>query len=216
MLTELSRVLCPNPLPSLSGNVYCVGRNYVEHAKELQNEIPSEPVIFLKAPSALRAFEGTSVAFPDETFHHELELVLLVGQHLSLGARASLRDIAGVTLGLDLTRRGVQDQLKKKGLPWTIAKSFAGSGLLHMFQAAGLLTDIDFELEVGGERRQIGHSSQMIFNFEAILNYLLRLQALYPGDIIYTGTPAGVGPLRAGDQFRAISRALNIDASGHL
>jgi len=204
--------------PRLSGNIYCIGRNYADHAKELGNEVPAEPVVFLKAPAALRALASGPLAFPDETFHHELELCLLVGRHLHEPSDIGSDALAAVTLGLDLTRRGVQDQLKKKGLPWTTAKSFAGSGLLAPFVSAkGLdLTSVDLMLEVNGERKQEGNTRDMIFPCQTILTYLLSLQDLHPGDIIFTGTPSGVGPLRRGDRLRVFSEALTIDASGVL
>ncbi len=204
--------------PQLSGNVYCIGRNYADHAKELGNEIPAEPVVFLKAPSSLRRLADGPIAFPDETFHHELELVLLVGRHLTAQADVGPDAVAAVTLGLDLTRRGVQDQLKKKSLPWTIAKSFAGAGILAPFVSArGLdLTQIDLQLEVNGEVKQAGHTRDMMFPCFSILHYLVTLQNLYPGDLIFTGTPSGVGPLRRGDQLRVFSDALKLNANGRL
>ena len=113
-------------------NVWCIGRNYVAHARELGNAVPTEePVIFLKASSACRPLSAGPIAFESETFHHEIELVLLVGEHVPLGGLAE-RDptacVRAVGLGLDLTRRGKQTELKKAGLPWTLAKSFAGQG----------------------------------------------------------------------------------------
>jgi len=204
--------------PKISGNIYCIGRNYAEHAKELGNEVPAEPVVFLKAPSALRRLAEGPLAFPDETFHHELELVLLVGRHLKVQSDVSRDSVVAVTLGLDLTRRGVQDQLKKKSLPWTIAKSFAGAGILAPFLSAhGLdLTQIDLQLEVNGEVKQMGHTRDMMFPCYTILHYLVSLQNLYPGDLIFTGTPSGVGPLRRGDQLRVFSQALKLNEEGRL
>lgn len=204
--------------PRLSGNIYCIGRNYADHAKELGNEVPAEPVVFLKAPSSLRRLAEGPLAFPEETFHHELELCLLVGRHLKTASELGPDAVAAVTLGLDLTRRGVQDHLKKKSLPWTIAKSFAGAGVLAPFVSArGLdLTQIDLQLEVNGELKQAGHTRDMMFPCFRILHYLLSLQELYPGDLIFTGTPSGVGPLRRGDRLRVFSTALHLDASGVL
>lgn len=204
--------------PRLSGNIYCIGRNYAEHAKELGNDVPTEPVVFLKSPAALRALKEGPLAFPEETFHHELELCLLIGRHLKTPADARADAVVAVTLGLDLTRRGVQDQLKKKSLPWTTAKSFAGAGLLAPFvSAAGLdLTQVDLQLEVNGEMKQTGNTRDMIFPCLTILSYLLTLQNLYPGDLIYTGTPSGVGPLRQGDRLRVSSQALRLNAEGRL
>lgn len=204
--------------PPLSGNIYCIGRNYADHAKELGNEIPAEPVVFLKAPSSLRRLAEGPIAFADETYHHELELVLLVGRHLKTQADVGPDAVTAVTLGLDLTRRGVQDQLKKKSLPWTIAKSFAGAAILAPFVSAkGLdLTKVDLQLEVNGEVKQTGHTRDMMFPCFTILHYLVTLQNLYPGDIIFTGTPSGVGPVKRGDQLRVFSDALKLNASGQL
>lgn len=218
-LATLSPLLCPGDLPSLSGNIYCIGRNYADHVKELNNQMPSEPVVFLKAPSALRPFAQGPLAFPEEVFHHELEIVMLLGNSIPLGAQGSRTAIAGLSLGLDLTRRGLQDELKKKGLPWTTAKSFAGAALLHPFAPLDPLLDlskIDLQLFVEGEKRQDGSSAQMMFSFEHILSYLATLQPLGPGDIIYTGTPAGVGPLKKGQSLKIFSQALGINAMGLL
>ena len=113
-------------------NVWCIGRNYVAHARELGNAVPTEePVIFLKASSACRPLSAGPIAFESETFHHEIEMVLLVGEHVPLGGltdRDPTACVRAVGLGLDLTRRGKQTELKKAGLPWTLAKSFAGQG----------------------------------------------------------------------------------------
>lgn len=210
---EYSKTLQAHGMPVLSGNIYCVGRNYANHAKELHNEIPKEPVIFLKAPSALRGLNGPACAFPEETFHHEAEIVLLLGKEIAMGSQPDWSAVSGITLGLDLTRRGVQDSLKKQGLPWTIAKSFQGAGVLAAMQPISKVnTDeaLRFELSVNGELRQRGNSEQMLFSVPQILTYLASLQTLYPGDIIFTGTPEGVGPMKANDTF--VMRFLN---TGH-
>ena len=117
-------------------NVWCIGRNYVEHARELGNAVPTEePVLFLKASSACRPLSAGPIAFESETFHHEIEMVLLVGEHVPLGGLTAERDptacVRAVGLGLDLTRRGKQAELKKAGLPWTLAKSFAGEASMR-------------------------------------------------------------------------------------
>ncbi len=215
-LDELSQRLVSSSFPKLSGNVYCIGRNYSEHIKELKNEIPSEPVVFLKAPSSLRLLTEGGIACQGESFHHEIEIVLLVGKHCKMGTKASEANIGGMTLGLDLTRRELQNELKAKGLPWTLAKSFQGSAILHPIQAKPEALAIDFSLSVNGELRQRGNSQDMIFNFEAILNFLLKYQDLHPGDLIFTGTPSGVAGFKEGDRFHMHSAALKIDASGVL
>jgi 2-keto-4-pentenoate hydratase/2-oxohepta-3-ene-1,7-dioic acid hydratase in catechol pathway len=216
-LDELNAALIRPPFPKLSGNVYCIGRNYSEHVKELGNEIPKEPVVFLKAPSALRPMNSSELACSEETFHHEIEIVLLVKEHKAMGERADMSLISAMTLGLDLTRRELQNELKAKGLPWTLAKSFAGSGILHAFQKLpGDHSAIDFSLKVNGELRQTGSSKDMMFDFRRILNFLLKYQDLHPGDVIYTGTPPGVAGFKKGDVFEFHSTALGIDAKGVL
>jgi 2-keto-4-pentenoate hydratase/2-oxohepta-3-ene-1,7-dioic acid hydratase in catechol pathway len=204
--------------PTLTGNIYCVGRNYADHAKELGNQVPTEPVIFLKAPSSLRALAQGPLAFPDESFHHELELCLLIGREVKSAADVDNESIIALSLGLDLTRRGVQDQLKKQSLPWTIAKSFAGAGILAPFvNARGIdLTQVDLQLAVNGEIRQQGNTRDMIFPCFTILKYLATLQPLVPGDLIFTGTPSGVGPIRRGDKLLVKSQALGFAAEGLL
>ena len=149
-------------------NVWCIGRNYVAHARELNNVVPTEePVLFLKASSACRPLSAGPVAFESETFHHEIEMVLLVGEHVPLGGLTADRDptacLRAVGLGLDLTRRGKQNELKKAGLPWTLAKSFAGAALLSPFapcDGSFDLADVAFELSVNGHVKQSGHVEQ--------------------------------------------------------
>lgn len=184
-----------------------LGRNYVEHAKELGNAVPKEePVIFLKSSSSVRSLEGGQIAFASQVFHHEIELVLLVGQHVPLNTVAEgceLDCIRAVGLGLDLTRREKQAELKSAGLPWTLAKSFCGAALLSPFTpiAVADFADIGFELLVNGERKQRGHVSQMIFDLPFQLRYLNSFVPLLPGDVIFTGTPSGVGPVAQGDRL---------------
>jgi len=216
-LDELNAAFIRPPFPKLSGNVYCIGRNYSDHVKELGNEIPKEPVVFLKAPSALRPMHSEALACSDEVFHHELELVLLIKEHRAMGEKAEPSLIGAVTLGLDLTRRELQNELKAKGLPWTLSKSFAGSGILHPFRSLPKdLANIDFSLTVNGELRQSGNSKDMMFDFRRILNFLLKYQDLHAGDVIYTGTPSGVASFRKGDTFHFASTALGIEAGGVL
>jgi len=211
------------------GTVYCIGRNYAEHAAELQNPIPDSPVVFLKSAAALRHlspqpsagehFVSAPMAFATEIFHHEAELVLLLGQAVELGEQGRWSDIVGLTLGIDLTRREVQTQLKAKGLPWTTAKSFAGSGILADFQpiaAVANLESIKFTLTVNGELRQTGDSRNMLFPVPTLLTYLASLHALQPGDLVYTGTPKGVGPIRLGDKLVLQLSDANQEFCGEL
>ena len=217
-LDQLNAALIRPPFPKLSGNIYCIGRNYGEHVKELSNEIPKEPVVFLKAPSSLRPMHSDALACSTESFHHEIEIVLLIKEHKAMGEKSDLSMIGAITLGLDLTRREVQESLKKQGLPWTLSKSFAGAGVLHPFQSCpkDMTANIEFSLRINGELRQVGHSQDMLFDFRRILNFLLKYQDLHPGDMIYTGTPAGVASFKKGDSFHFYSETLGIDAQGIL
>lgn len=196
--TDYSRWVSPSA-------IYCVGRNYAEHAHELNNPVPSEPVIFTKTPQALRLpEEAGKIAFGDETFHHEAELVLLIGERVERGKAIGWKAVRAIGLGIDLTRREIQNSLKSKGLPWTIAKSFEGSAIvapLLPIAKFSNLENIGFEFAVNDEVRQRGSSSEMLFNIPTILSYLTTLGPLCPGDLIFTGTPKGVGPIRRGDHF---------------
>lgn len=185
------------------GTIYGIGRNYVLHAKELGNAVPTEPVVFLKARTSLRGLDPAPLAF-DEAYHHEVELVLLVGSPVPLGADPGWGAVAAVTLGLDLTRREVQRRCKEQGLPWVPAKSFAGGAVVAPFVPLADLGDtapLTFSLDVNGERRQEGDAAEMSFDVPALLRYLASLAPLAPGDLVFTGTPAGVGPIRKGDAF---------------
>ena len=192
--------------PAAVRNVWCIGRNYAAHARELHNAVPTEePVLFLKASSACRPLSAGPVAFASESFHHEIEMVLLIGEHVPLGGlegREPSSCVRAVGLGLDLTRRGKQTELKKAGLPWTLAKSFAGAALLSPFapcDGSFDLADVAFELSVNGAVKQSGHVNQMIFDVPFQLRYISSFAPLLPGDLIFTGTPEGVGPLSCGD-----------------
>ncbi len=181
-----------------SVNFWCVGRNYVNHAKELNNETPTEPIFFLKAGSTLQA-SSTQLVLPASALsvHHELELAFEFNEAL---------DFARWTLAIDLTDRERQDHLKKKGLPWTLAKSFHGATFLcqarlNYREHAQSLGDLNFELAVDGQVRQSGRLSQVIFRLETLRDYALKNFPVRPGDWLLTGTPAGVGPLQAGQKL---------------
>lgn len=188
------------------GSIYCIGRSYAEHAVELNNPVPQEPVIFLKSAASLRGMADQGrIAFPDETFHHEAEVVLVIGKSVTCEEDCSWNSVSHVALGLDLTRREVQQHLKEKGLPWTTAKSFLGSAVLSPLvpvESVKNKSGILFQLTVNDELRQDGDTSMMLFKVEVLLKALLKLHPLEKGDVIYTGTPRGVGPLKAGDRFQ--------------
>lgn len=181
--------------------IYCIGRNYVAHVEELGNVVPGEPVVFLKAATTVRGLAPSPMAFPTETFDHEAELVLRIGRPVPVGGPAGWPDVDGFTLGLDLTRRAIQRACKERRLPWTPAKSFAGSAVLAPMVAAPPAPPFRFSLTVGGELRQSGDTRRLIFDVPRVLTYLASLAPLGPGDLVFTGTPEGVGPLRVGDDF---------------
>jgi 2-keto-4-pentenoate hydratase/2-oxohepta-3-ene-1,7-dioic acid hydratase in catechol pathway len=200
-------------------NVYCIGRNYAEHASELNNPVPGEPVVFLKTTASLRSLAGGAVAFAGETFHHEAELVLLIGKTIPLGASGDWSAVRALGLGLDLTRREVQAQLKAKGLPWAVAKSFAGSGVLSEFIPRARFADPDrihFTFAVNGALRQTGDTRDLLFKVPTVLTYLAQHQELGEGDLVFTGTPKGVGPLRVGDRLDLAFPDLEASFSGVL
>ena len=162
----------------------------------------------MKSSASLRGLTDESpTAFPGETFHHEVEMVLLIGSDVDLNGLAPGNEEAcvnAVGLGLDLTRRGVQSELKTAGLPWTTAKSFAGSAIVGpMTQLDGSFSmgDVSFELKVNDKLRQSGHVKQMIFDVASQLRFINSLVPLLRGDLLFTGTPAGVSNLNKGDSF---------------
>lgn len=185
-------------------NIWCVGRNYADHAKELGNAVPAatgDPMIFLKAGSC--ATTGSEIVIPSWTkeIHHELEIAVRWNAHKSL---------TDFTLALDLTERAKQTELKAKGSPWTLAKSFTGACPIGKrwlsLPRPKDLNKFVFALEVNGELRQKGQAADMIFPLEDLEKFVLSRFPVEPGDVLLTGTPAGVGPLKAGDQARAWMR----------
>jgi len=193
--------------------VFCIGRNYVEHAREMKSELPTAPVIFLKPASCLVPV-GQAVHFPrhGRELHHEAELVVRIGRAgRDVPKSEALSLVDGVTLGLDLTMRDVQAELKQKGLPWEKAKAFDESAPIGAFTAYGPsldLHDVVFTCRVNGEVRQEGRTRDMIFDVETLIAEVSGIWALRPGDLIYTGTPAGVGPLAVGDRVAVASEKL--------
>jgi 2-keto-4-pentenoate hydratase/2-oxohepta-3-ene-1,7-dioic acid hydratase in catechol pathway len=187
--------------------IVCIGRNYADHIAELQNETPTAPVIFLKPETAL-VQRGQPFFYPDFStdVHYELELVLRIsknGRHIEEQFANTYFD--AISLGIDFTARDLQGELKKKGLPWELAKAFDGSAPVSpTFKPATEFADfanINFRLEVNGEVRQQGNSSLMLNPFAKIISFVSRYITLKQGDLIFTGTPAGVGPVQVGDQL---------------
>lgn len=190
------------------GKVVCVGRNYAEHAKELNNPVPTTPILFIKPATAVVPFEGhISIPKGQGECHHELEMSVLIGKPLRHASEAEVKEaILGFGLGLDLTLRDLQSRLKEKGHPWEVAKSFDGACPLSEFVAASALTDpmqMPLSLQVNGAVRQQGTTADMITSLYPLLAYMSRFFTLQPGDVVLTGTPAGVSALQEGDALNA-------------
>jgi 2-keto-4-pentenoate hydratase/2-oxohepta-3-ene-1,7-dioic acid hydratase in catechol pathway len=186
--------------------IICIGRNYAAHIEELKNEKPGKPVVFLKPDTALLK-AGAPFFYPDfsENIHHEVELVLKISKEGKyIQPQFAHRYFDEIGLGIDFTARDLQDQCKAKGLPWEIAKAFNGSAPIGDFKPVSFfadLQDIDFHLEINGEIKQKGNTSLMLFDFATIISYVSQFFTLKKGDLIYTGTPAGVGPVKVGDRL---------------
>ena len=195
-------------------NVICLGRTYAKHAAELGNVLPPSPLVFLKSTRCVRGLVPDGpIAFADEVFHHEAEVVLAIGRDVPLGARASWDDVAALGLGLDLTRREEQSALKEKGHPWTTAKSFAGAAVLTPFTPRDRIAErdaIELELHVEGDLRQRGTTADLTHDVPALLGLLAAFVPLGRGDLVFTGTPEGVGPIRAGERFVLSSPQLGV------
>ncbi|MFU8842719.1 MAG: fumarylacetoacetate hydrolase family protein [Bacteroidales bacterium] len=186
--------------------IFCIGRNYVEHARELNNPLPKEPVFFLKPDTAL-VIRNRPFFYPDfsREIHFETELVFRIiknGKHImEQFAHTYYNEVA---LGIDFTARDLQQVCKTKGLPWEIAKAFDHSAPVSKFiPITGLNqpNDIHFRLELNGREVQSGRSSDMIFGIDQIIAYISGFITLKMGDLIFTGTPAGVGPVQINDQL---------------
>lgn len=186
--------------------IICIGRNYAAHIEELKNETPGNPVVFLKPDTALLK-NGAAFFYPDfsKNIHHEAELVLKISKEGKyIQKQFAHRYFEEIGLGIDFTARDLQDQCKAKGLPWEIAKGFNGSAPIGDFMPVSDfsdLKDIDFHLTINGETRQKGNTSLMLFDFGTIIEYVSQFFTLKKGDLIYTGTPAGVGPVQIGDHL---------------
>ncbi|MGR6872279.1 fumarylacetoacetate hydrolase family protein [Pseudomonas sp. HK3] len=191
------------------GKIVCVGRNYAEHAKELGNEIPDAPILFIKPATSVVSLEnGFSIPQNQGSVHHEAEIALLINKEAkNISADNAWDYVSHVTAALDLTLRDVQSQLKEKSHPWEIAKGFDGACPLGQWVSVTELSNkesIAIELIKNGEQKQIGNSMQMITSIPDLIAYISTMFTLQPGDVILTGTPAGVGPLESGDVLKAV------------
>ena len=188
--------------------IFCVGRNYSEHARELNNAVPDAPVIFCKPETALLK-NNEPFFLPDFStdVHHELELVIRICRNgKRIEPRFAHKYYDQITVGIDFTARDLQQKQKEKGLPWEIAKAFDGSapiGSLIPLNNLKKKENIHFHLLKNGERVQEGDSAEMLFNFDHIISYISTFFTLKTGDLIYTGTPAGVGKVLIGDKLEA-------------
>jgi acylpyruvate hydrolase len=188
--------------------IICVGRNYSEHAKELNNPVNATPVIFLKPETALlQKRQPFFIPKFSNEIHYELELVIKINKTgKNIEKRFANKYFNEITVGIDFTARDLQQQLKSKSLPWELSKGFDGSGPVGTFipvSEISSLKDINFKLIINGELKQKGNSSEMIFTFEDIVSYVSGFITLKKGDIIFTGTPAGVGNVKIGDKLEA-------------
>lgn len=198
--------------------IICVGRNYVDHALELQNPVPEEPVFFLKPDTALLR-NNAPFFYPSfsKDVHHEVELVVKIGKvGRSIGAKFAPRYYSEVGLGIDFTARDIQQHCKAKGLPWEVAKAFDYSAPLSSkflpVDSFGGVNNIPFKLLKNGEVVQQGNSGEMIFSVDQIIAYVSQFLTLKIGDLIYTGTPAGVGPVNINDRLQGyIGETLMFD-----
>jgi len=188
--------------------IICVGRNYAQHAKELNNELPKEPVLFLKPESSI-LLKRLPFFYPDfsDDVQYEAELVVKinrVGKHID--AKFAHKYYNEITVGIDFTARDLQIQLKAKGLPWEKAKAFDGSAAIGKWVDKSEIQDLNniaFELELNGTSRQKGESAQMLFPINELIAEISKYFTLKIGDLIFTGTPAGVGPVNKGDLLTA-------------
>jgi len=206
-LTPPTRARAPMP------KILCIGRNYADHAREMGADVPAEPLVFLKPATALVG-SGGEVVLPRQSadVHHELELVAVVGRGGRHIAEAdALAHVSGYALGLDLTARDLQAAAKAARAPWTIAKGFDTFAPLGDVLPADALGDpqaVEIALMINGETRQRGTTGDMLFPVARLIAFLSSVFTLEPGDLVYTGTPEGVGPVASGDVLTATGRSL--------
>ncbi len=199
--------------------VIAIGRNYAEHAKELNNAIPESPVIFLKPDTAVTK-DNKSFYIPDfsNDIHYELEVVLKIckeGKHIS--EKFAHKYYEEIGLGIDYTARDIQTKHKNAGLPWELAKAFDGSAAISNFKPISDFSDLynlKFQLKQNNEIKQNGNTADLIFSFEKIISFVSQYITLKKGDLIFTGTPAGVGQVNKGDRLEGYlenEQLLNIE-----
>lgn len=188
--------------------IICIGRNYSEHAKEMNAAVPTEPIFFLKPDTALIK-DDLPFYYPDfsKEIHHEVELVIKINKAgKNIEQEFANKYYNEIGIGIDFTARDIQAKCKEKGLPWEKAKAFDGSAPIGSFlQKTNFanLSDINFHLEINGNQVQKGNTKDLLFSFDTIISYVSKFFTLKTGDLIYTGTPEGVGPVKIGDRLEA-------------
>lgn len=190
------------------GKLLCIGRNYADHAKEMNADIPTEPMIFLKPSTALIRSQDVIVIPPQsQEVHHEVELVVLIGKTgKHIPESEAMAYVAGYAVGLDMTARDLQAKAKKAGAPWSVAKGFDTFAPLGEFAPPESVPnphELSITLRINGEVRQSGRTSDMIFSIPKLIAYASTIFTLEAGDLLYTGTPEGVGAVHAGDALEA-------------
>lgn len=191
------------------GDVYCIGRNYAAHAKELNNPVPKEPMVFLKPASSIVS-SGEDIILPKQSsdVHHEVEVCVVLGDtSRNMTLEQAEAAIAGYAIGVDVTARDIQQKAKEKGHPWSVAKGFATFAPLGPFVDADAVenhADLSLELRINSEVRQQGNTKDMIFSIPYLISFLSGIFDLQTGDLIFTGTPEGVGPVNNGDRLEAV------------
>ena len=190
------------------GKIICLLRNYRAHAAEMKSEPPKEPYFFIK-PSTSIVHDGGAIVIPTQSknVHHEVELAVVIGKTATKVPKArAMEHVSAYAVLLDMTARDIQDEAKKAGRPWAAAKGFDTFAPVSVAMPAGRVPDphkLEIWLKVNGQFRQQGSTSQMIFDIPTVIEYISHIMTLEPGDIIATGTPEGVGPVKAGDRLEA-------------
>lgn len=194
--------------PLQPAKIVCIGKNYAKHAAEMDSDVPEEPMIFLK-PSSSLVDESGSIVIPamSADVHHEVELVVLIGKTgKHIPEQEAMSYIAGYAVGLDMTARDLQAKAKKAGAPWSVAKGFDTFAAIGSFVSVDAVSDVDnvdIRLTINGTVRQDGNTRDMVFKLPTLIAYASRIFTLQPGDLLFTGTPEGVGPVQEGDTLTA-------------
>lgn len=204
----MEQIKLPGLTDLYAGSIFCIGRNYVAHIRELKNDLPVRPLVFLKPASSI-TFEGP-ILLPRQSneIHHEVELVVAMGKGgKNIPENKALSHVGGYAIGMDLTARDIQTQAKEKGHPWSVAKGFDTFAPISTFVKSSRVGDpqnLELSLTVNNRLRQKSNTRLMIFPIAELISYLSGIFTLQPGDLIFTGTPEGVSALHSGDHIEAV------------